>query len=267
VVVAAKSPSPTHPAHLPPHPTPARTGHPHSTPIKCMYRNRQAGSKVGSGGVGEHLGAGEVARGGSWWLWSLKKPTFPCPNNARPQAHQVPPMPAATHNYSKPSSSSRGGRHRGRSSWRGAHGIGWPLALPTGSVREGSSGYGQLGTPVGWLVLGAPCCPRQYTRICMPRTLAGPSTLHRHVIISILDAPVDGRVRKQAAHVPNPCPTGGDTHTGTATGSGSVAVAGWQRSGSGSTLQPRLPLVEHRVITSPTMPGMAESAWTALGGE
>ena len=204
-------------------------------PIKCMYRTRQAGSKVGSGGVGEHLGAGEVVRGGCWWLWSLKTPTFPCPNNARPQAHQVPPMPAATHNYSKLSSSSRGGRHRGRSSWRGAHGVVWPLALPTGSVREGSSGYGQLGTPVGWLVLGAPCCPWQYTRICMPRTLGGPSTLHRHVIISILDAPVDGRVRKQAAHVPIPCPTSDAEptlrHTGTATGTGSggVAVAAeWQ---------------------------------------
>ena len=115
-------------------------------PIKCMYRTRQAGSKVGSGGVGEHLGAGEVVRGGCWWLWSLKTPTFPCPNNARPQAHQVPPMPAATHNYSKLSSSSRGGRHRGRSSWRGAHGVVWPLALPTG-VSEGglervwSTGY------------------------------------------------------------------------------------------------------------------------------
>jgi hypothetical protein len=90
---------------------------------------------------------------------------------------------------------------------------------------------------VNWVprVLGAPCCPRQYTRICMPRTLAGPSTLHRHVIISILDAPVDGRVRKQAAHVPIPCPTTDaeptlrHTVTGTATGSGGVAVAAeWQ---------------------------------------
>ena len=190
-----------------------------------------------------------------------QKHHLPCPNNASPQAHQVPPMPAATHNYSKISSSSRGGRHRGRSSWRGAHGVGWPLTLPTGSVREGSSGYGQLGTPVGWLVLGAPCCPRQYTRICMPRTLGGPSTLHRHVIISILDAPVDGRVRKQAAHVPIPCPTSDAEptlrHTGTATGSGGRASQ-WQPSGSGSTATTAAAGRTLCVITCPTMPAMAE---------